>query len=144
MLSRTSLMDEAFGAVVDNYGKGLITIDDFAQLNEKSVEGLCQVLIKYFIHDEDMIYRGSIISGHVVLGTDPEEIGSLTNSFITNRTLIWDNIVAIFQVSDAWTYLKPAKNHRDGRLGFRLIYNHNLGISNIYHMAAGAEKNLAQ
>ena len=27
-----------------NSGQGIITIDDFVQLNEKSVEGLCQVL----------------------------------------------------------------------------------------------------
>ena len=39
-LSRMNLTDEAVGVVVANDGQGLITIDDFAQLNEKSVEGL--------------------------------------------------------------------------------------------------------
>ena len=34
------MKDEAVGVVVDNNGQGLITIDDFAQLNEKYVEGL--------------------------------------------------------------------------------------------------------
>ena len=38
------LTDEAVGVVVDNYGQGLITIDDFSQMNDKSVEGLCRVL----------------------------------------------------------------------------------------------------
>ena len=99
---------------------------------------------KYFIHNEEMISQGSIISGPAVLGTEPEEIGPFTNSFMTNRALIWYKMVAIFQVSDAWTYLNPSKNHCDGRLGFRLIYNHNLGPRNIYHMAAVAEKKLAQ
>ena len=44
ILSRMNLTDEAVGVVVAKYGQGIITIDDFVQLNEKSVEGLCQVL----------------------------------------------------------------------------------------------------
>ena len=51
---------------------------------------------KYFTNDEYMIVRGSIISGHAVLGTDPEEIGPFTKSFITDKVLIWDKMVAIF------------------------------------------------
>ena len=91
-----------------------------------------------------MIDRGSILSEHLVLGTNHEEIGPFTNSFITNRALTSDNMVAIFQGSNALTYFNPAKNHRDGRLVFRLIYNHYLDFSNIDHMAAGSEKNLAK
>ena len=97
-----------------------------------------------FTNDEEMITQISILSGPDVLGTDPEEIGPVTNSLITNRSLIWDKIVAIFQVSDAWKYLKPAKEHCDGRLGFRLIYKHYLGTINIDHMVDGAEKKLYQ
>ena len=44
MLSRMKLTDEAIGVVVANNGQELITIDYFAQLNNKSVEGLCCVL----------------------------------------------------------------------------------------------------
>ena len=44
MLSRMNLTDEAVGVVVANDGQGIIKIDDFAQLNEKSVEGLFRVL----------------------------------------------------------------------------------------------------
>ena len=44
MLSIMKLTDEAVGFVVDNDGLGLVTIDEFAQLNEKSVEGLLQVI----------------------------------------------------------------------------------------------------
>ena len=91
-----------------------------------------------------MISQGLIVSGPVVLGTDRKEIGTFTNSFITDRVLIWDKMVAIFQGSDAWTYLKTDKNHCDGRLGLRLIYNHYLGPINIDHMEAGAEKKIAQ
>ena len=35
---------EAVAVVITNYGQGLITIDNTYQLNEKSVEGVCQVL----------------------------------------------------------------------------------------------------
>ena len=44
MLSRMNMADEAVGVVVANNGQGLIKIDDFAQLNEKSVEGIFWVL----------------------------------------------------------------------------------------------------
>ena len=44
MLSWMKLIDKAFGVIISNDGQGIITIDDFTQLNEKSVESLCQVL----------------------------------------------------------------------------------------------------
>ena len=47
MLSRMNMADEAVGVVVANNGQGLIKIDDFAQLNEKSVEGLFRVLRRH-------------------------------------------------------------------------------------------------
>ena len=50
-----------------------------------------------------MITQGSIISGTAVIGTTPEEIVPFTDSFITDRALIWEKMVAIFQVSNAWT-----------------------------------------
>ena len=44
MFSRMKLTNEAVGVVVANDGQGLITIDYFAPLNDKSVEGLYRVL----------------------------------------------------------------------------------------------------
>ena len=44
MLSIMKLTDEALGVVVAKDGQGIIIIDDFSQLNEKSVEGLFWVL----------------------------------------------------------------------------------------------------
>ena len=44
MLSRMKLTYEAVGVIFANDGQGLITIDDFTQLNKKSVEGICRVL----------------------------------------------------------------------------------------------------
>ena len=91
-----------------------------------------------------MIARSSILSGYAVLGTDPEEIGPFTDSFITDKAFIWDKMVAIFKGSEAWTHLNPAKNHCDERPGLRLIYNRYLGPRNIDHKRTGVEKNIAK
>ena len=40
-----------------------------------------------------MIARGSILSGPVVLGSDPEAVRPFTGLFITNRALIWYKMV---------------------------------------------------
>ena len=52
---------------------------------------------EYFTHNKEMISQILIISGHAVLGTEPEEIGPFTDYFITNRALIWGKIDEIFQ-----------------------------------------------
>ena len=46
MLYRMKITDEFIGVVVANDGQGIISVDDFAQLNEKSVEGICWVLLR--------------------------------------------------------------------------------------------------
>ena len=53
-------------------------------------------------------------------------------------------MVAIFQGSDAWKYLKPANKNCYGRLGLGLSYNHYLVPSNTDHMAYSAEKKIVQ
>ena len=54
----------------------------------------------YLSRDEEMIARGSILSGPAALGSDPETVGPFADSFIIDRALIWDNMVAIFYGSD--------------------------------------------
>ena len=44
IIVKMKLTDEAVCVFFANDGQGIITIDDFSHLNEKSVEGLCQVL----------------------------------------------------------------------------------------------------
>ena len=90
-----------------------------------------------------MISFGSNLSGPAVSGIDVEAVGPFTNSFVTDRALIWDNMVAIFQGSDVWAYLKPSKNHCDEIMGYTLIYNQYLVPSNIIHIASGAKRKLA-
>ena len=98
----------------------------------------------YFTDDENIIASGIILSGTAALGSDQKAVGPFSNLFITDRALIWDKIVIIFQGSDEWTYLKPAEKHCDLIMGYNLIYNHYLGPRNINQMADGAEINLAQ
>ena len=78
-----------------------------------------------------------ILSGTAELGSNPEAVGPFIDSFIADRVMIWEKIVAILQLSDAWTYLKPSKKHRDGRMGYKIIYNKYLVPINIDHMVAG-------
>ena len=99
---------------------------------------------KYFTHDEEMIACVSIISGSAMFGSNPEAVGIFTESFITDRAMIWDKMVKIFQVLYTWTYLDLDKKHHDGIMGYKLIYNYYLGLSNIYHVVAGAEKKFAK
>ena len=87
-----------------------------------------------------MIAHGSILSGSVTLGSDPEVVGTFTDLFITYRALIWDKLVAIFQGSDVWTFLNPANDHFDGRMGYKLIYNHYMGSINIYNFETGGRR----
>ena len=42
-MSRMKLTDKAVAVAASNDGQGMIKIDDYSQLNEKSVEGLCLV-----------------------------------------------------------------------------------------------------
>ena len=93
---------------------------------------------KYFIYDEDMITRGSICSVPAALGSNPKAVGPFNDSFIIDIAVIFDKMVAMFQVSDGCTYLKLAKKQYIVRMGYKLIYNHYLVPSNIYHMADGA------
>ena len=58
-----------------------------------------------------------------MLGRDPESVGPFTESFITDRALIWDKMVAIFQGLDVWMYLKLSKKHNNGSMSYKIIYN---------------------
>ena len=57
----------------------------------------------YFTHDEEIIARGSILSGPLALVSDPEAVEPFTDLFIIDRELIWDNMFTIFHRSYSWT-----------------------------------------
>ena len=46
IFSRMKLTDKAVAVIVASYIQGLIKMDDFAQLNDKSAESICRVLIR--------------------------------------------------------------------------------------------------
>ena len=76
---------------------------------------------EYFTLDQEIIVCGSILSGTSALGSDPEVFRPFTNSFITDKALIWDNMVEKIQGKDAWTYMNPDKKHHDVNMGYKLI-----------------------
>ena len=61
---------------------------------------------------------------------------------MTVRTAAWDKIAILFQNHEAWTYAKPVRLYRNGRLGYFGIYNHYLGPNNIDHMESKSERRL--
>ena len=75
----------------------------------------------YFTHDDDMIDCELILSGPTVFVSDPEAVGPFIDSLITYRELIWDKMVAMFQGSNSWMYMKPYKKNCDGRMGYNII-----------------------
>ena len=54
----------------------------------------------YFTHDEEIIARVFLLSESAALGSDPEVVGPFTDSFVTDRAMIWENMVPIFQGLD--------------------------------------------
>ena len=95
---------------------------------------------RYFTHDGEMIYCRMILSGTAVSGSHPESVGTFTNLFNIDRALIWDNMVEMFQGSDAWTYLKQYYKYSDRRISYNIIYNHYLIPINIYTIRKLAQK----
>ena len=49
---------------------------------------------KYSTHDEEMVDHGPILSRSAVSGSDSEAIGPFSDSFITDRSLVWYKMVA--------------------------------------------------
>ena len=97
----------------------------------------------YATLDEEMIARAPIISPGVVGTSDELElVGPFSDSFVTDRAMAWEKISTIFQEHESWTYLKPARKTRNGRMAFRTVYDHYLGPNNVDHMANIAERRL--
>ena len=71
---------------------------------------------------------------------DHEKIDPFKNVYMSDRTRVWDKLCAIFQQSEASTYCKYDKKHRDGRIYFQAIYNHYIGPQHVVHMTDKSEK----
>ena len=90
--------------------------------------------------DEELIAHPHIlVPGTAGVIAELEVNGPFTESFMTDRTTAWDKIAVLFQNHEAWTYAKPARRTRNGRVGFFGVYNHFLGPNNVDHMASNAE-----
>lgn len=97
----------------------------------------------YSTLDEEMIARAPILEAGAA-GTldDLEKNGPFVDTYMTDRTTAWDKLAVLFQNHASWTYAKPARRTRNGRLGFYGVFNHYLGPNNVDHMASKAERRL--
>jgi hypothetical protein len=62
--------------------------------------------------------------------------------YLVNREKVWEIIASITRDKDAWTYVRPAQKHRDGRAAFHNLFTHFLGPNNVDNMATLAEDKL--
>ena len=54
-------------------------------------------------------------------------------------TTSWDNTATLFQDYNTQTYTEPVSKSRDGRQGYKGIYEHFSGPNDVYHMATKSE-----
>ena len=97
----------------------------------------------YLTYDEDMVDHATIVESTAV-GTDEQLVnnGSFVAPYMSDITMVWNKLVAIFQTSETWVYCKMEKKHRDGKIAFRGVYDRYLGTINVNHMASNAERSL--
>jgi hypothetical protein len=62
--------------------------------------------------------------------------------YLVNREKVWEIIASITRDKDAWTYVRPAQKHRDGRAAYQNLFTHFLGPNNVDNMATLAEDKL--
>ncbi|KAI2505609.1 hypothetical protein MHU86_8851 [Fragilaria crotonensis] len=62
--------------------------------------------------------------------------------YLVNSEKVWEIIASITRDKDAWTYVRPAQKHRDGRAAFQNLFTHFLGPNNVDNMATLAEDKL--
>lgn len=65
-----------------------------------------------------------------------------TESYLADRTKVWEIISGLTRDHACWTHVKPAQRHRDGRMAFRRLWDHYLGPNNVDNMANAAETRL--
>ena len=128
---------------VDNHPLGYVIRDQLiptAAADDPTVRAAGST---YFTHDEELRARATIVDRPVVAGTDPEVIGPFSDTYIADRKKVYELLCSIFQNTTAWIYLKKAKKYQDGRMGYKILFNHYLGPNNVDHMASAAERALS-
>lgn len=65
-----------------------------------------------------------------------------TQTFLVDRSRVWQLISELTRSHDCWTYVKPAQKTRDGRMAFMGLRDHYLGRNNIDNLSSRAEKKL--
>ena len=89
--------------------------------------------------DEEIIARVTIFL--LVGATDELQLRDpFSDSFVTDMDVTWEKIPTFFQEHESWTYLKPVRKIRNGRMAFRAVYDHYLGPNNVDHIANITER----
>ena len=68
-----------------------------------------------------MTARVPIVLPGDVGATDELQLGDpFSDSFVTDRAMAWEKLSTIFQEHESWTYLKPARKTRSGRMAVQI------------------------
>lgn len=129
---------------VDNHPLSYVVRDDLEVPTMGGDPTMGTAGSKYTTHDQELIKRGAIIDPTGAPTTDPEKDGPFTDTYLSDRMKLWRHGASLFKNTEAWPYYKVGKKNEDGRMGSKSVWNHYLGPNNVDHMAASAEKLLAQ
>ena len=62
--------------------------------------------------------------------------------FPVDNVTVWEKISALTHPHECWTYVRPAQRTRNGRMAYRALKNHYLGLNNTNHQANEAQAKL--
>lgn len=66
----------------------------------------------------------------------------LNIKYLADRATVWTKMVKLSEDKEWWSYVRPGRTRRDGRLAFLGLKNHFLGASHVDNMAGRAERRL--
>jgi hypothetical protein len=99
---------------------------------------------RYDSINDKMIARMRIIDADLqnpAISIDHYKVNGLfADSYVKDRSRVWDLLVAIFSATEAWTVIKTFKVKRNGRGAWLALWLYYLGPNNHDHMASEAKK----
>ena len=102
---------------------------------------------RYDSIDDKLIARMRIIDTDLqnpMISADHYKVnGPFADSYVKDRSHVWDLLVAIFSATETWTVIKTFKAKRNGCGAWLALWSYYLGPNNLDHMASEAEKSLA-
>lgn len=87
--------------------------------------------------DDQLIARAPIYDP-----ADGDDEPQLNMKYLADRATVWTKMVKLSEDKEWWSYVRPGRTRRDGRLAFLGLKNHFLGASHVDNMAGRAERRL--